>query len=1754
MHGSEKAVAVVAHPSPFRAETVRFALPFGSTLKDIVDLAVPKKSMQVHARVWLDGELIENAWWERVRPREHHCVAIACVPAQSNLPKEANVRTILQIMTNVGGMLVGGLVIGGPWGMAASALISVAGYFLWNALIPLPEVPRDALSRPNLAGANNPIEEYAVFPYVAGRGWPVLRQVARPYTTLEGDQQYLHMLLACCKGDARVSDIKIGQTPIENFTGLQWEVFNSSKVAESCFKNNVQELAVLELAKGYESIRLNGGAAALVLGTPIDSSFGVVRVTDLITGASVTSYLPNYALGTLAYTGAGGVWPAGSDRFEVVFWNANRAVVRTTPAAAEAISLELDFLEGLYKTEEGQSQPSQTGARCEVAYRMRGTSDAWVNYLTFGPRQDQADVFGGANTIQLPVAPIGSVQRIRDLTGDVFGTLPRDISPADYVVDAETGEITRTDGQPWGEPPWWYRPQQHVVLPIKRDIQLLAYPVEPETTVQISVWNGAIWYDLDPADYTVNYETGVVHWDGALGFWPIGIWDLQHWPPYRATYSAAVKNSQASARWRVIYKWDPLAVATATFTEDILRGHLVTATGKINDIVAAVKAVAAGLRTSTVAFRSDMLAILSRVMGRLPLMDPTGADPVLQPIIDALQDWNGNSGGLGELRLLMDAYTDVLNPEDSSIVAQNDAAALVLQAIDPLVNMFIYIANEEDGASRAPLYPDVQRFCAIQTRLAPLFGAALYDGIDLSYKDTNRAILRRTVQWSVLPSTYDVSVKRMPHKNSSGQWVSNWPPVDDTETDYVTAMTVGYLRALGTGRAILEPDVTCLAIRANASDRLTGYIDNVTASVEPRIPVWHDDTKTWVQEITYNPAWHYLYLLLGGLNARPVQSGYPVWAGAAWLRDRIDMPAFIEWASICDEKSWRIGHEFDSDTTVWAAMKLVAACGRAAPDMRDGQYSVVLDKDLSDLIPAHTFSPRNVRSLEVSIAFVKRPHAIKAQFRNEALRGKEDEVVVYDDGYNADGAPELEIDELDGGEAVLAVIHGPIATEQQAVRPGEWGVDSVVDVQTGDVVDAATYVVDYAAGTVTKVGGTWGAGAARWRVVFWGARTAATEFEQIPLPGCPGTAQAWRHTRWVMACAKLRPRKFVFTTDWAGIRCTRGDKIAVQHYVALIGLHAGARASAITTNAEGHVTHITVDDYWTMEAGKQYGIRVEYRDGYSALLGVVTAPGDANDVIALEAPAPESPGGTKIQVGDHICFGLVDQVTRDLVVTETRNSRHLEARITAVDHAPAVHQAEERYIPEFDPGITTPPSDNLFEPDPPVIASVVSDESVMTRVGDRLISNILISLQAPGDNVGDTEAPAYVQLEWRRFSAANDGTWIRRSDVPIDARQVLLPDVIEAETYDLRLRYRTALSRTSAWTEVWEYYVVGKSTPPPDVTEFRIENGKSMRWAYPRQPIDHAGFEIRWLPYSDVVYPDNNWDAAPALHGGLITELEYDLPAALAGPVTLLLRAVDAGGHYSVNSAVIRTSIGDANAQNIIVTQDEHAGGFAGTIIDGAVDPATGDLVGGYHPDNLFWTDDAQPFWSGDDSQLFWQVEYTGVSYVFTVTPPPNSGGSSMTLALAGAVPAEAALAAFYLIDGAMDAYEVFPGRLTVEEGATYYFQIVLVPHNAGQTAYAIQPRITALSVNIDVPDIEERFEDLVITDPAAGLRLPLQKQYNAVVYVSLTLQDAPGATAVGMRVLDKARPPSEIGPLVKAYDDVGAPATALFDAVVRGY
>jgi sulfur carrier protein ThiS len=407
----------------------------------------------------------------------------------------------------------------------------------------------------------------------------------------------------------------------------------------------------------------------------------------------------------------------------------------------------------------------------------------------------------------------------------------------------------------------------------------------------------------------------------------------------------------------------------------------------------------------------------------------------------------------------------------------------------------------------------------------------------------------------------------------------------------------------------------------------------------------------------------------------------------------------------------------------------------------------------------------------------------------------------------------------------------------------------------------------------------------------------ATLFESITLPGVTKKSLVIDHARWHMAQIKLRPEIYTINTDLEYLVCNRGDRVKVVHHVPMWGLGSGRVRSRVSS------TVLELDEQVPLKATSEYTMRFRSSTGTTTTRNIVPV---TQDGYYSTVELTSSITSTDADAGDLFLFGELNSEAQDLVVLAIEPTTNKGARITLVDYG--VTQDYNIYTDYltltadvvFESQLTKPQILQIdsFGEKKPTITGFVSDESVMEYVAKGIFKyNINVAY------VNDTNLPTnteFVQVEYD-LSTAESVIGARLLTVPFQKGSANLSDVVEGETYRIRLRYVGKTGRTGEWTEYVNHTVVGKINAPDSVTGFTAQADKSsgqvlLSWNENLE-VDTYTYEVRAVDEA-WGFPDNN-----RLFFGDSLNAFVTYPG--SQPQTYYIRAVDSSGNYSLQSASV---------------------------------------------------------------------------------------------------------------------------------------------------------------------------------------------------------------------------------------------------------
>lgn len=209
------------------------------------------------------------------------------------------------------------------------------------------------------------------------------------------------------------------------------------------------------------------------------------------------------------------------------------------------------------------------------------------------------------------------------------------------------------------------------------------------------------------------------------------------------------------------------------------------------------------------------------------------------------------------------------------------------------------------------------------------------------------------------------------------------------------------LRSFNTNtQPVLLSGIAKSAFRIKATDQLNGVVDQLNALVSLKIPTWDGSAWTISTSATSNPAAIYRYVLTGTPNKKPV--------AAANVNDA----ALGAWFTFCATNGLAFDQVIDFQLSVRDLLQDIANAGKASPAYIDDKWTVVIEQPRSTVV--QHFTPRNTRNFAGRILYNEIPDALRIRFFNKNADYREDERIIYDDGFNAANATTFQVIDLPG--------------------------------------------------------------------------------------------------------------------------------------------------------------------------------------------------------------------------------------------------------------------------------------------------------------------------------------------------------------------------------------------------------------------------------------------------------------------------------------------------------------------------------------------------------------------------------------------------------------------------------------------------------------------------------------------------------------------------------------------------------------------
>lgn len=261
---------------------------------------------------------------------------------------------------------------------------------------------------------------------------------------------------------------------------------------------------------------------------------------------------------------------------------------------------------------------------------------------------------------------------------------------------------------------------------------------------------------------------------------------------------------------------------------------------------------------------------------------------------------------------------------------------------------------------------------------------------------------------------YEVRVRRTNGYNDAQLQEQEDAGYQILDQAYLTAVT-------GTkwSTPVIEPKNCQLAltgIELQATDQLNGSIEGINALVTSIALDYNQYTQTWILGPTQNPASLFRYVLEHPANAQRVRGN---------ISEQVHLAEIEEWHTYCKLNNFEYNDVVTGDKSLLDVLRDIAAAGRASPLLRDGKWTVVIDRPRQSA--TQYFTPHNSWGFESTRALPQQPDAFRVVFPNEDQNYQESEIICYNSGKNESNSELYEELRLPG-----------ITNELQAARHARW--------------------------------------------------------------------------------------------------------------------------------------------------------------------------------------------------------------------------------------------------------------------------------------------------------------------------------------------------------------------------------------------------------------------------------------------------------------------------------------------------------------------------------------------------------------------------------------------------------------------------------------------------------------------------------------------------------------------------------------------
>ena len=233
-------VNIATARNPFAGTRIESTAPVGMTLREMVAVQGLRESAAYDVQVVLNGEIVPDRMLSRIKPKAGTQVIVRVVPHGGDSGK-AVLSILISVLVIVAAVYTGGAALGFFGGAGGAGFGAIAGSAagligglvglatgIQSLAAPPPDIYVGAVPESQdsaaLQGTKNSVRLYKPLRTVLGRYRVYPDLIGKPFVEQVGKDSVIRLLMCFGYGPLDITDIKIGEVPIADIPGIQYNV------------------------------------------------------------------------------------------------------------------------------------------------------------------------------------------------------------------------------------------------------------------------------------------------------------------------------------------------------------------------------------------------------------------------------------------------------------------------------------------------------------------------------------------------------------------------------------------------------------------------------------------------------------------------------------------------------------------------------------------------------------------------------------------------------------------------------------------------------------------------------------------------------------------------------------------------------------------------------------------------------------------------------------------------------------------------------------------------------------------------------------------------------------------------------------------------------------------------------------------------------------------------------------------------------------------------------------------------------------------------------------------------------------------------------------------------------------------------------------------------------------------------------------------------------------------------------------------